>query len=510
MLPGPNHFDAFISYSHAKDRSIAIALQGAVQTLGKPWYRRRSLRVFRDEGSLSANPALWPSIEEALSKSGHFILDSPVQTAAASEWVGREVEWWRKNRDPNAILLALTDGELTWDADTGDFRVDPRSPLPASLKGAFRVEPYWIDLRHWRDVPRGARSDRNFVAAAAGIVSAITGVPKDDVISEEVRRQRRTIAVVSTAAALLALLALSTSITALLAFRASARASRTLELATLSAGDLLDNLGRRYGVAQSGAAGAILSDVVEQVRVLDKQLAGAVGGLSLDDQKREAAAIGTHAEFLKDRDPKSARQYAVEAKDLFEAMRLNHPNDYDVEYQVVYSYQLIAQIEAALGTGLEEINFHKANAAAIQFARDYPDRTSAQTFLYKTYEDVARSASDPNIDKLDLYNKALDVVTKISILEPTKWEYKIEVIRFHWIVGDLYTNRGDYARSINHYSTAMDILKKNEEKISDRDDFDFRVSHTYERIGDWSSAQSDRVRARSSMPPHSISTTNDF
>ena len=59
-------YKAFISYSHAKDKPIAAALQGAVQKLGKPWYRRRALRIFRDDTSLSATPSLWPSIERAL------------------------------------------------------------------------------------------------------------------------------------------------------------------------------------------------------------------------------------------------------------------------------------------------------------------------------------------------------------------------------------------------------------------------------------------------------------
>ena len=38
-------YDAFISYSHAKDKPIAAALQSVVQKLGKPWYRRRALRA---------------------------------------------------------------------------------------------------------------------------------------------------------------------------------------------------------------------------------------------------------------------------------------------------------------------------------------------------------------------------------------------------------------------------------------------------------------------------------
>ena len=51
-------YDAFISYSHAKDKPIATALQAVVQKLGKAWYRRRALRVFRDDTSLSATPHL--------------------------------------------------------------------------------------------------------------------------------------------------------------------------------------------------------------------------------------------------------------------------------------------------------------------------------------------------------------------------------------------------------------------------------------------------------------------
>jgi len=67
-------YDAFISYSHAKDKAIATALQSVVQKLGKPWYRGRVLRVFRDDTSLSATPHLWPSIEQALGQSRFLIL----------------------------------------------------------------------------------------------------------------------------------------------------------------------------------------------------------------------------------------------------------------------------------------------------------------------------------------------------------------------------------------------------------------------------------------------------
>jgi hypothetical protein len=64
-------YDAFISYGHAVDGKLAPALQHALHIFLKPWYSRvavrlgaiPALKVFRDQSSLSANPALWPSID---------------------------------------------------------------------------------------------------------------------------------------------------------------------------------------------------------------------------------------------------------------------------------------------------------------------------------------------------------------------------------------------------------------------------------------------------------------
>jgi MTH538 TIR-like domain (DUF1863) len=87
-------YDGFISYSHAKDKPIASELQSVVQKLGKPWYRRRALRLFRDDTSLSATPHLWPTIEQALGQSRFLILLASPE-AAASAWVNKEVLYWR-------------------------------------------------------------------------------------------------------------------------------------------------------------------------------------------------------------------------------------------------------------------------------------------------------------------------------------------------------------------------------------------------------------------------------
>jgi MTH538 TIR-like domain (DUF1863) len=195
-------YDAFISYSHAKDKPIAAALQSVVQKLGNPWYRRRALRIFRDDTSLSATPSLWPSIEQALGQSRFLILLTSPE-AATSPWVNREVTFWLEHKAVDTLLIGVTDGELTWDSAAGDFGWREGVPLPPVLTDRFTSEPKWVDLRAYRDGanPRNAR----FIDAGADFAAAIRGMPKEDLLSQEVRQQRRALKLAWSAAASLLL-----------------------------------------------------------------------------------------------------------------------------------------------------------------------------------------------------------------------------------------------------------------------------------------------------------------
>src|SRR5437868_9634901 len=151
-------YDAFISYSHAKDKSVAAALQSVVQRLGKPWYKRRALRVFRDDTSLSATPHLWPSIEQALGESRFLVLLASPESAR-SPWVGKEVAYWLDHKGAGTLLIALTDGVLAWDEARNDFAWSVETPLPPALENKFTAEPKWVDLGAYRAgaAPRDAR-----------------------------------------------------------------------------------------------------------------------------------------------------------------------------------------------------------------------------------------------------------------------------------------------------------------------------------------------------------------
>jgi hypothetical protein len=196
-------YDAFISYSHGKDKPIAAALQAVVQKLGKPWYRRRALRVFRDDTSLSATPHLWPSIEQALGQSRYFILLASPE-AAASKWVNKEVTHWLDHNSPGTLLIGLTDGELAWDEERGAFVSPTVLPLPPALAGRFPSEPKWVDLHAYRE--GASPRDGKFLELGADFAAAIRGMPKEDLLSQELGQQRRALTLAYSGVATLAVL----------------------------------------------------------------------------------------------------------------------------------------------------------------------------------------------------------------------------------------------------------------------------------------------------------------
>ncbi len=196
-------YDGFISYSHAADDLLAPRLQAGLQRFAKPWWKRRALRLFRDEASLSANPHLWSSITQALDSSEWFVLLLS-EDAAASEWVGREIGHWVANREVSRILPVVTSGDFGWEADD----VGGSAAHPA-LSGVFGEEPRWVDLRFARGDALLDLKNPAFAAAVADIASALHEVPKDELASEEVKQHRRTIRTAWTAGALVTVLGMA-------------------------------------------------------------------------------------------------------------------------------------------------------------------------------------------------------------------------------------------------------------------------------------------------------------
>ena len=183
-------YKAFISYSHDSDERLAASLQSSLSRFAKPWYRLRSMRVFRDKTSLSANPALWHSIEQALSESEYFLLLG-APSSAKSSWVQQEVQWWLRNRSAGKLLIGLTDGAVFWDEQAGDFDWGKTTAIPSCLKGAFPAEPLYADFRASKAGGKYLDADPFYRGALLDLAAPLIGRPKDDLDSEDIRLHRK-------------------------------------------------------------------------------------------------------------------------------------------------------------------------------------------------------------------------------------------------------------------------------------------------------------------------------
>jgi WD40 repeat protein len=189
-------FRAFMSYSHKGDSDFGPLLQSALERIGKPWYRLRALRIFRDDTDLAANPQLWPHIEASLGSS-EFLLLLACPEAAASTGVEREIVHWTEvlKRDPKRILLAVTGGQLAWDEKAHDFDWSRSTAVPPALQRHLRGsdEPLWADFSRCRIRSAREADDPPFRMAAVKVAAALHGLAPRELDSEDLRQHRRTI-----------------------------------------------------------------------------------------------------------------------------------------------------------------------------------------------------------------------------------------------------------------------------------------------------------------------------
>jgi WD40 repeat protein len=209
----PPQYDLFVSHSRALDARMAEAVQRGVETFAKPWWQPRSLRVFRDVSSLSANPHLWGSIEAALARTRYLLLLASPR-AAASPWVRKELEWWIAHRGTGTLLLAVTAGRVPWSEPAGDDAGE--SCIPTDLEALYTDPPRWVDLRALRTEAQISRHNPVLVDAVADIGAAVRGVDKDELVGEHIRQNRRVRRTAWSAVTLLALLTVATVVAAFL------------------------------------------------------------------------------------------------------------------------------------------------------------------------------------------------------------------------------------------------------------------------------------------------------
>ncbi|MBV9931256.1 MAG: toll/interleukin-1 receptor domain-containing protein [Alphaproteobacteria bacterium] len=265
---------AFLSYSH-RDAAAARALHRRLESYRLP--RRlvggegergpvpaRLTPIFRDREELPAADDLSERVRAALAVSDTLvILCSPA--AAASPWVGKEIETFRALHPGRPIIAAILEGE-------------PAEAFPPPLC-AGGVEPLAADLRPGRDGRR-----LGFLKLVAGL----SGVGLDALVQRDAQRRLRRVTAV-TGVALAAVVAMAVlTLVALQARREAQRQRAEAEgLVEFMLTDLRDRL---KGVGRLDAMQAVNG------RALDHYHRQDLAKLDADALERRARILQTMAE----------------------------------------------------------------------------------------------------------------------------------------------------------------------------------------------------------------------
>jgi tetratricopeptide (TPR) repeat protein len=219
-------YRAFISYSH-RDALFAARLHRRLEGYVLPkrlGAGRRLAPIFKDREELPAAHDLSAQVRAALALSDCLVVVcSP--DAAASPWVGREIELFRELHPDRPVLAALVRGE-------------PTEAFPPALS-ENGVEPLAADFRKDGDGDR---------LALLKLVAGIAGVGVDQLVQRDAQRRLRGVMAV-TAVAVIGMLAMGGMTVFALnaraeAIRERAEADRLVEFMLTDLRDKLEGIGR--------------------------------------------------------------------------------------------------------------------------------------------------------------------------------------------------------------------------------------------------------------------------
>ena len=476
-------YDAFISYSHAQDKPVAAALQAAVQRLGKAWYRRRALRIFRDDTSLSATPHLWPSIEQALAQSRYLILLASPQSAA-SPWVAKEVAYWLANKSIDTLLLAVTEGDVGWDDQSGDFIWSAATPLPPTLKGCFPVEPKWVDLHEYRACAP-AKSSR-FLDLAADLAATIHGIPKEDLLSQEVRQQRRALMLAWSAAASLLVLAVAAGWQWQIARTQRAKAENALTTAAGTADrlvyDLALDLRNRRGMPVE-----LVLNILDRAVEMQSQLANA-HDTTPELRRLEATAMGELATTLIDQGARtSAKSAAERALTITESLVKLDPANPQYQRDLSVSLNKAGDASAALADFASASHFfERARDVIEKLVEASPGDAQLQSDLAACLGRIGATqiAANKRPEALATFQQAVTILENLAANQPDNSAWQYDLSAAYNRVGLISKAMGQSSAALNAFQGALAIRQKLVSAEPDNTEFQRGLFDDYTRVGD--------------------------
>jgi hypothetical protein len=107
--------------------------------------------------------------------------------------------YWIRARSTETLLIVLTDGDIVWDNERGDFDWERTTALPCELSNVFHGEPFWVDLRWTQKQQLLTNRNPEFLRAVAKLAAPIRNLDLEALIGEDHKQHRRTMQAACTA-----------------------------------------------------------------------------------------------------------------------------------------------------------------------------------------------------------------------------------------------------------------------------------------------------------------------
>ncbi len=202
---GDFRYKAFISYSWA-DAKWGKWLQQAIETYRTPKkligtdakhgpVPARLNPLFKDREEEAAGASIGAAVEAALADS-EFLIVICSPNSAKSQWVDRELAWFKTHRDPDKVLALIVDGE------PGDAQ---RECFPKALTHIIAPDMAITDAAQDAPLAADAReSGDGKRIAKLKIAAAMLGVGLDELVRRDERRRTIRTRIITTASLALA------------------------------------------------------------------------------------------------------------------------------------------------------------------------------------------------------------------------------------------------------------------------------------------------------------------
>ena len=273
--------------AEGQDAGLAASISRGLERLG----RGRTRTSITSQVTTGSDPD-----QTGIDTADWFVLLASPESAR-SDRVGEEIHRWVARHGAEHLLPVLTAGTWHWAAgatgDAGDMDLAASSAAHPALAGVFTAEPRHLDLS-WVRTTSTPHRDPRFDEALAELGAPVLAVTKDELVGEDVRRQRRTVRLTRLTSGLLALLTVLAVLAGVVALSAAADARREEDRAVTQR-KVAEEQRNRAERERAAADSRRLASLAQQVRSDDGSLGRLLAVAAYSIARTDEASVALQA-----------------------------------------------------------------------------------------------------------------------------------------------------------------------------------------------------------------------